>query len=361
MKNFFKTAAIFFSLAFISVSCSSSGSGSGNDDDGPAAVAPTNLVISSEIVGQDDQNPNGDGSGMVAFTVSADNAQSIQLTFQGGAIQTVNGANGTIDKQFTTIGTNTYVVSVKAFGTGNTSITSSTAVTVFYAPQLVWSEEFDIDGAPNATNWTLETGAGGWGNNEAQYYTTSLDNAKVEGGLLKITAKKQDFSGAAYTSARMKSENKFEFTYGKIEARAKLATGAGTWPAIWALGENYASATWPSCGEIDMMEHVGNQQNTIHATLHYPGHSGGNANTNHMTVPTASTEFHIYSCEWSAQSLKFYVDGNLFHTVFNSTDLPFNHDFFLILNMAMGGNFGGNIDPNFVESTMEIDYLRVYQ
>lgn len=361
MKNYFKTVTLFLGLAISLVSCSDSDGGSGTDDDGPVGVTPSNLVISTEVVGQDEAHPYGDGTGLVVFTVSAENALNFVLTFQDGTTQTVTGSVGSVDKVFTSIGINTYVVAVKAFGTGNTSINSSAGVTVYYEPQLVWSEEFDVDGAPNPSKWTLETGAGGWGNNEAQYYTNSADNAKVEGGVLKITARKQDFNGAAYTSARMKSENKFEFTYGKIEARAKLASGGGTWPAIWMLGENYATATWPSCGEIDIMEHVGNQQNTIHATLHYPGHSGGNANTNHTTVTTASTEFHVYSCEWTPQYIKFFVDGNLFHTVANSTSLPFNHDFFLILNMAMGGNFGGTIDPAFVASTMEIDYIRVYQ
>jgi beta-glucanase (GH16 family) len=228
---------------------------------------------------------------------------------------------------------------------------------------LVWSDEFNTDGAPDATKWgyNLGTGDNGWGNNEKQNYTNSATNAVVQGGNLKITAKKETSGGAAYSSARLVSENKFEFTYGKVEVRAKLPTGAGTWPAIWMLGQNYATNPWPACGEIDIMEHVGNNQNVIHGTLHYPGRFGGSADTGSKTVPNVSTEFHVYKAIWSPTSVKIYVDETLVHSVTNAASLPFNSDFFLILNVAMGGNLGGNIDPAFTQSSMEIDYVRVYQ
>lgn len=228
---------------------------------------------------------------------------------------------------------------------------------------LVWSDEFNTDGAPDPAKWgyNLGTGDNGWGNNEKQNYTNSASNAVVQGGNLKITAKKETSGGAAYSSARLVSENKFEFTYGKVEVRAKLPTGAGTWPAIWMLGENYATKPWPACGEIDIMEHVGNNQNVIHGTLHYPGRFGGSADTGSKTIPNVSTEFHVYKTVWSPASVKIYVDETLVHTVANAASLPFNSDFFLILNVAMGGNLGGNIDPAFTQSSMEIDYVRVYQ
>ncbi len=226
---------------------------------------------------------------------------------------------------------------------------------------LVWQDEFEVDGPPDATKWSYNLGAGGWGNQESQYYTNSTENSVVEGGVLKIIAKKQNMSGSQYTSARLVSENKFEFKYGKVEFRAKLPTGGGTWPALWMLGQDYATNTWPGCGEIDVMEHVGNQQNVIHGTLHYPGNSGGNANTNTRTIANASTEFHIYSITWSATSIKFYVDDVLYHSYANVSSSPFNADFFLIMNVAMGGTFGGNIDAAFNQSAMEVDYVRVYQ
>ncbi|WP_144892460.1 family 16 glycosylhydrolase [Flavobacterium tiangeerense] len=223
---------------------------------------------------------------------------------------------------------------------------------------LKFSDEFNTDGAPDPTKWGYDLGAGGWGNNESQSYTSASDNVVVAGGNLKITAKKV---GSGYTSARLKSENKFEFTYGRVEVRAKLTTGAGTWPAIWMLGENYATNAWPACGEIDIMEFKGSQPTTIYGTLHYPGNSGGNGNGSSTTIANAASEFHIYKTIWSPESVKIYVDDVLFHTVANTSALPFNKDFFLILNVAMGGTFGGAIDTAFSQSSMEIDYVRVYQ
>ncbi|KAF2334964.1 glycoside hydrolase family 16 protein [Flavobacterium daemonense] len=227
--------------------------------------------------------------------------------------------------------------------------------------KLVWSDEFNTDGAPDSAKWGYDLGNGGFGNNEKQNYTNSSTNVIVQGGNLKITAKKEASGGSDYSSARIKSEGKFAFTYGKVEVRAKLPTGGGTWPAIWMLGANYATNAWPACGEIDIMEHVGNSQDVIHGTLHYPGHSGGSANTGSKTIANVSTEFHIYKTIWSPEAVKIYVDDELIHSVPNDASLPFNKDFFLILNVAMGGNFGGNIDAAFTQSSMEIDYVRVYQ
>ena len=225
---------------------------------------------------------------------------------------------------------------------------------------LIWSDEFNVDGAPDSNNWNYEYGNNnGWGNNELQSYTDSPENVKVQGGNLVITAKKE--GNGSYTSARLNTHNKFDFTYGRVEVRAKLPSGGGTWPAIWMLGSNFQTSIWPACGEIDIMEHVGNQQNTIHGSLHYPGNSGGNANTSSTVVEGVSEEFHIYEVYWSPNFIRFYVDGNEFKTFANTNAVPFNHDFFLIVNIAMGGNFGGSIDPAFTQSSMEIDYIKVYQ
>lgn len=519
-------------------------------------VAPTNIQIDYEIVGVDAENPDGDGSGLVNFTVTADNASSYKFMFSDNTTQ--SSPSGVYTKQFTANGVNTYTVTVIAYGTGGSSSNTSTEVTVFsdfsdpdaeqlltggsskvwywaaalpghlgvgpndtsgsnYQPtyyaatpfekagssdsdclyeneltffmdgdvmkytldnggrtffnvsyesvvggsagqdmcynydtsgerivtlspsnslvapentrgtsmtfsdngfmgyyigastyeilslesnkmvvraipgndgglawyhtfvtsppsqepaddtdytNLVWSDEFDTNGAPDSSNWSynLGTGDNGWGNAEQQYYTDSADNIIVEDGMLKITAKAESFMGSNYTSARIVSEDKFEFTYGKVEVRAKLPQGGGTWPAIWMLGEDYATNAWPGCGEIDIMEHVGNDQGTIHGTLHYPGNSGGNANSGSTSVADVSDAFHVYKVIWSPDGIRFFVDDQeAFHTVANSTSLPFNSDFFLILNVAMGGNFGGTIDSGFTESTMEIDYVRVYQ
>lgn len=227
---------------------------------------------------------------------------------------------------------------------------------------MVWNDEFEVDGAPDPTKWSYNLGAGGWGNSELQHYTDRLDNAVVQNGVLKIIAKAENFSGSNYTSARLVTENKFEFKYGKVEVRAKLPSGGGTWPAIWSLGENYATNPWPACGEIDIMEHKGNFPNTIHGTLHYPGRSGGNADTGTTTASNVSSEFHVYKVIWSPTSIKFYIDNQpAFHSFVNSASTPFNSNFFLILNVAMGGTFGGTVDPAFSQSAMEVDYVRVYQ
>ncbi len=224
---------------------------------------------------------------------------------------------------------------------------------------LVWEDQFDYTGAPDASKWTIELGNNnGWGNNEKQFY--KAENINVSGGTLKITAKAQTEGAFNYTSGRMKTENKFDFTYGRVVIRAKLPTGGGTWPALWMLGANHATAGWPACGEIDMMEHIGNDQNRISGTLHYPGHSGGEADTSSTIVPGVSDDFHIYSIKWSPAFIRFYVDGNEFKTFPNNASIPFNHDFFLIMNVAMGGNLGGNIAPGFTQSAMEVDYIEVY-
>ena len=225
---------------------------------------------------------------------------------------------------------------------------------------LVWSDEFDTDGAPDANNWTYDLGTGnnGWGNGESQTYTDDAENVIVENGLLKITAKAE---GSGYTSSRIKTQGLFDFTYGRIEFMAKLPTGGGTWPALWMLGSNITEVSWPECGEIDVMEHIGNNQNEIYGTLHFPGNSGGNAIGGETTNPTASTEFHLYTVEWRPAEIIFLLDGEEYFTFSNDQSLPFNDDFFIIINQAMGGNFGGNIDPSFVESTLTVDYVRVYQ
>jgi beta-glucanase (GH16 family) len=223
---------------------------------------------------------------------------------------------------------------------------------------LVFFDEFTTDGAPDPSKWSYDLGAGGWGNGELQTYTNNPANASVQGGNLVITAVR---NGNSYTSARLKSENKYEFRYGKVEFRAKLPAGAGTWPALWMLGQNYATNTWPACGEIDIMEHKGFEPNIIHGTVHYTGRSGGNGVTSRITATNVSSTYHIYKVIWSPQSIRFYVDNVLFHTILNTNSLPFNSDFFLIMNVAMGGTFGGPVDPAFTQSSMSVDYVRVYQ
>lgn len=314
----------------------------------PTPVIPSNLLVTAVVA--------TDNSGNVQFTATANNADSYDFDFGNGIFQ--NSVTGKLTYKYLSSGT--YQVNVIAKNSSG-QVTKSLTVTVTVVQSLIWSDEFSSPGAPDPAKWGYDIGAGGWGNNESQYYTNRLENAVVSNGTLKIIAKKESFSGSNYTSARLLSRSKFSFKYGKIEVFAKLPEGVGTWPAIWMLGDNFPTAGWPACGEIDIMEHKGSDPNRIHASLHYPGFSGGNAVTSSTVIQQASASFHLYACEWSPQSIKFYVDGNLFHTVANANNLPFNQSFFILLNQAMGGNFGGSIDPNFSAATFEIDYVRVYQ
>jgi len=355
MKNIQSIKSLFLLLTFTILSCSRGGSGG---DEEPQLPGLKNLTVDVEVVGKNSENPNGDGSGIVNFIAKADNATNYKILIDG---ETKESSNGKFSHTFKIGGVNTYQVIVVAYN-GTQNISQNINVTVLVNSQLVWSDEFNYEGAPDSAFWIHEIGNGdGWGNNELEYYTNRLDNAIVSNGTLKINLKKESFEGFNYTSARLITKGKYSFKYGKIEFRAKLPTGAGTWPALWMLGSNIDTVPWPACGEIDVMEHVGNQQNIIHGSLHSPQHYGGNADTGTVNIPTASTEFHIYSVEWNASSIKFFVDGQLYHSYANNAATPFNSNFFIIMNVAMGGNFGGNVDPNFVASTMEVDYVRVYQ
>lgn len=228
--------------------------------------------------------------------------------------------------------------------------------------KLIWSDDFN-GSTLDTTKWDFDLGRGndGWGNQEKQYYTSRLQNVKIENGLLKITAQKENYENASFTSARLKTQDKFQFTYGKVEVKAKLSSGGGAWPAIWMLGSNLKVAKWPQAGEIDIMENKGNEIDKIHSTLHYPEHFGAKGTTNTLLVKNPDLQYHIYSLEWTAAYIKTYVDGKLVAFFANSDEIPFNHDFFILLNLAIGGNFGGVVDPLLEKTTFEIDYVKVYQ
>ncbi len=336
---------IFFGiiiLAIANASCDKDKTANNN-------TPPTNLTVTAA--------PATDNSGNVSFSASATNATTYDYDYGNGVFATV--PSGVITYKYPASGT--YTVNVIAKSTSGQTISKSISVTVVVTASLIWAEEFNTAGAPDAAKWGYDIGAGGWGNAELQYYTNRSDNVIVSNGTLKIIAKKENFSGSAYTSTRMLTKDKFSTKYGKIEAKIKLPTGVGTWPAFWMLGNNFSTVGWPACGEIDIMEHLGRDLNKIFSTLHHPNHSGGNADGGTTVISNATTEFHIYAVEWSASLLKFSVDGVVFYTFANNASLPFNQNFFIILNIALGGNFGGAIDPAFTSATMEVDYVRVYQ
>lgn len=353
MKNYkFLLIISFFSFLFFS--CGESGSGSSDS----VVSTPTNLVINKAVIGSSTTMPNGDGTGVVNFTVSANNAKEYKMSVDGEILKSTTGSFTYTFKQS---GTNNHTVYVFAYN-GDKFISGTTIVTVYVIPKAVFFDEFSVDGAPDSSKWGYDLGNNnGWGNNEAQYYTNRTQNAVVSNGTLKINLIKEAYQRYNYTSARLLSKGKYSMKYGKVEIRAKIPSGGGTWPALWMLGDNIDSVGWPACGEIDIMEHVGNQLNKIYGTLHYTGRSGGNADGASVIIPNATTEFHIYSMEWNESTIKIYVDNQLFFTYNNNPNSPFNQNFFFIMNLAMGGNFGGTIDPNVTNATMEVDYIRVYQ
>ena len=254
------------------------------------------------------------------------------------------------------------------------------AVDVIYN-DLVWSDEFDTNGAIDTNNWFHQTqlpSGGSWFNGEVQHYTNRIENAYVDNGFLNIVAIKENFTDQgetkAYTSARLNS--KFAFTYGRVDVRAKLPAGDGTWPAIWTLGKNineagaywqtqgFGSVSWPACGEIDIMEHGLGATNHVSSAIHTPSSSGATINYQSFILNDVANEFHVYSVNWSPNQITFMIDGVGYYTynpvIKDSDTWPFDSDQYLILNIAMGG-FAGTVDPNFTQSDMVIDYVRVYQ
>lgn len=248
---------------------------------------------------------------------------------------------------------------------------------------LVWSDEFNTNGAVNSTNWFHQTqlpAGGNWFNNEVQHYTNQLTNSFVNGGFLNIVAKKEPYTDQGitkqYTSARLNS--KFAFKYGRVDVRAKLPIDSGTWPAIWMLGRNvnedgayfdatYGTVDWPACGEIDIMEHgitPSQPINYIQSALHTPSSFGNTTNIGGAIASNLATDFHIYSMNWSPNQISFLLDGVVFYTynpaVKNPSNWPFNSEQYILLNIAMGG-IAGNINSNYTQSSMVVDYVRVYQ
>lgn len=235
--------------------------------------------------------------------------------------------------------------------------------------KLSWSDEFDYKGLPDSTRWGFDVGGHGGGNNELQYYTDKDTlNAKVEKGVLKITARKETKENKAYTSAKLVTDKTALFTYGRIEVRAKLPAGKGTWPAIWMLGKNIQQAGWPACGEIDIMEHVGYQKDSIFGTIHSEAYNHMKGTQKGRSIYTADPydRFHVYAIEWTKEKIDFLMDGVVYNHIRNehksTREWPFDQPFYLILNLAIGGNWGGKygVDDSIFPATMEVDWVRVY-
>jgi beta-glucanase (GH16 family) len=241
--------------------------------------------------------------------------------------------------------------------------------------RLVWSDEFSgADGsAPEASKWSIQTGGDGWGNNELEYYTARSQNLQVQGGNLVITAIKENYTGPdgvlrPYTSARLQTQGLFSQQYGRFEASIKIPKGQGMWPAFWMLGSDIDTNPWPACGEIDIMENIGKEPAIVHGSLHGPGYAPGNVTASY-TLPSGALGdgFHLYVVEWDPQQIRFYVDSTQYRT-FTPSNLPsgspweFNKPFFILLNVAVGGDWPGPPDQTTqFPQQMLVDYVRVYQ
>lgn len=371
----FKMSIFSISLLTLAFSLACSSGDSQTDE------VPSDLVLEVAVVGANEANPNGDGSGKVTITAKANNAARYAFRIDSGDL--IESQNGTLEHQFSEIGTRSYNIAAWAYSSNGKFITKTTSVEVFKSDAkfttLIFSDEFEYEGSPDAENWyhqVIPPDNGSWHNGELQHYTDRAENSFVSDGSLKIKAIKEQYtyqgSTKSYTSARLNS--KIAFTYGKIEVRAKLPSAEGSWPAIWTLGANsnevgnyfgdqYGSVGWPLCGEIDILEQTGWDKNKTISHFHW-----GDLNTKEYkneggetSVSNASTQYHIYALEWDGESLKTYVDDTLVYEFINGSNKPFNHEHYLLLNIAIGGNLGGEVPDDFSEGTFEIDYVRIYQ
>jgi len=239
--------------------------------------------------------------------------------------------------------------------------------------KLIWHDEFDAAAGslPDATRWVFDVGGSGWGNNQLEFDTARPENAAHDGqGELVITARKESYMGKSYTSARLKTQGKLESTYGRYEARMKIPFGQGIWPAFWMLGADIAANAWPNCGEIDIMENVGKEPALVYGTLHGPGYSGTNGvGASYMVKGAArfADDYHVFAIEWEKDVVRWYVDDQLYQTR-KPSDLPggakwvYDHDFFVLLNLAVGGQWPGNPDATTTfPQALRVDYVRVYE
>ncbi|HEY3971625.1 MAG TPA: glycoside hydrolase family 16 protein [Candidatus Sulfotelmatobacter sp.] len=286
-----------------------------------------------------------------------------------------------------------FVAVALAVGAGASSLAGQAAAPPTASPQiaaptnvpawkLIWSDEFNgaNGSAVDASKWTAESGGGGWGNNELEYYTDRLENASQVDGNLVITVRqekvREEKSAGAdgvtrnYTSARLKTLGKFSRAYGRFEARIKIPFGQGIWPAFWMLGDDIEKPGWPDCGEIDIMENIGKEPALVHGTIHGPGYSGEHGIGSPYALPSGrrfADDFHVYAVEWEPNTIRFYVDDDLYATR-TPANLPkgakwvYDHPFFLLLNVAVGGYWPGSPDATTVfPQTMLVDYVRVYE
>lgn len=359
---------ILYSLFLLSLFVCSCKDNANEDDD---MLNPTNLTLevtmSSEKIGK------------VIIIAKADNTIEYRLYIDSEEAPEDSNTTGEFEYLFSEPGE--HFIIVRAYASSGRYAKAQRTVTIgeeepvsiedgYFSPtsydgmEMVWNDEFD-GSAVNTEFWSFETGAGGWGNNELQYYRK--ENASVNGGTLIIEARKETYQGSNYTSARMVTRNKKSFKYGRIDIRALLPEGQGIWPALWMLGNNFQSVGWPACGELDIMEMIGGngRENTVHGTVHWDdnGHvQAGGSST--LLTGTYGDEYHVFSIIWNQTSIRWLMNDKQFYVI-NTTPAhmtEFHESFFIIFNLAVGGNWPGypNSSTTFPQQ-LKVDYIRVFQ
>ncbi|MBL0744615.1 family 16 glycosylhydrolase [Chryseolinea sp. Jin1] len=349
----------------------------GDDGGEQQLTLPTNLQFEAKA--------SDAGTGTVSVTATADKVNFYTIFFGDTTPETgVKTNDGKASHTYATTGT--YTIRVQAHTTSDAFVTLSKDVTVkvgtgdlvipskgyttpdtYAGMTLVWHDEFEGT-ALNTNDWTFElgTGSNGWGNSELQYYRQ--ENTSVKDGYLVITAKKEDFQSSKYTSSRIITQNKKSFQYGRVDIRAALPNGKGIWPALWMLGSNVSTVSWPKCGEIDIMEMVGggNGDKTVYGTAHWDnaGAHASYGNSKQLSSGIFSDEFHVFSIVWTAQKITWYVDDVQFNVIDTTPAglAAFQKEFFVIFNVAVGGEWPGNPDSNTLfPQRMIVDYVRIFQ
>lgn len=322
-----------------------------------------------------------DFSGVVDISATANNTIEYRLIIDADNESTETNTSGNFQHTFTTEGYHS--LEIRAYGGSGKYIKKEFQIEIILENEvtpdngystplsytgynLVWNDEFE-GSSVNTDDWNFETGTGsnGWGNNELQYYRSQ--NASVSGGLLTIEAKKEVYGGSLYTSARLTTQGKQVFKYGRIDIRALLPKGQGLWPALWMLGQNISSVGWPACGETDIMEMIGGsgRENTVYGTLHWDNSGHVSAGNNYiLSSGTFADSYHVFSIIWDASSIKFLVNDNqYFIKNITSADMTeFQNSYFFIFNVAVGGNWPGSPDASTIfPQRMKVDYIRVFQ
>lgn len=361
--------AIF--ILVIGISCS-------KDDSPDSSGDPTNLEVAINI--------NEDGSGVVEFVITAENATNYEINTGEPGSEIIGISNGTFSYTYSETGV--YLVEIKAFGSSGRFLRIFREITVIVGDQtgpidgsdgyitpltydgmtMIWQDEFN-GSALNETYWNYELGTGnnGWGNNELQYYRR--ENTTVTDGFLIIEARRENFQGRSYTSSRLTTQDKFDFRFGRIDIRAKLPKGQGMWPALWMLGDNFSTVGWPRCGEIDIMEIVGGgegRDDVTYGTIHWDdnGSTASFGGSTQLTTGIFNDRFYVFTITWNPTRIEWYLNDVRFHSVdITPAELSeFQNEFFFIFNVAVGGNWPGSPNSSTIfPQQMVVDYVRVFQ